>query len=1359
MSTPPSSPNPNPASRFPWIENLNRRPLRILASIAMGLSALSLVLPIVLVACINTDGVHRYIISAVQKQASEALGVSVHLENFTLHLSNLSLDLYGISVAGAGPYADPPLLQADHVNVGVRIVSIFHRSWYLDNLRTDHPVAWVIVDKNGVSNLPTLKSSSSGSNTSIFDLGIRHAVLARGEVYYNSRPSALAADLHDLEFNSSFASLAKMYSGRLAYGSGQLQYGSYRPVKHNLEVQFDATPTTLSVKRATLTAGGSQVNLSATVKNFSNPAVQAQYDLTIDGHEAAQLLAAPSVPAGLARATGSLQYQQQPGRTLLQSLAVSGDLTSSRLDVNTSGMHAPIAGLVAHYSLANGDATLHDLRAGLLGGEVTAQGSMTALGGDSHSSFHAAMRGISLAAAKRALGRTAATPGVALAGTLNATASATWGKAIDDLVAKADATINGQVTKAGQAAKTGSAQLDRANQTVSSQVPATIPINSALHATYINRNQSLQVDNSYLRTSQTTLTMNGTVSSNSRLTVHLQANDLRELATMAQAFQSPTPGQHQQPMDLAGSATFQGTVQGSISAPHVNGQLNAANLHFNGTDWKVVRTAVDLTPRQARLEQGDVEPASRGHIAFTASAGLNNWAFTNQSPITLDLNAAQINIADLLRLAGQQIPVTGTLNTSIKLHGNELNPEGNGNLVLTGVTAYQEPIQSLKVNFSGNGNDARADLAIAFPAGTVQAKVAVQPRQRTYTAELTSPGIHLEKLEALKVRNIDATGVLALHANGKGSFDNPQGNVELQLPKLVIANQTLSGIKLQVNVADHVANAALASSAFNTNVQAKARVNLSGDYLAEASLDTEAIQLQPVLALYAPDQAANVTGQTEVHATLHGPLKNTKLLEAHVTIPTLKVAYQNTIQLAAAAPIQVNWKDGVIDVPRGAIRGTDTDLVFQGSVPTAGNAPMTLMLHGQIDLRLAQLFSPDLRSSGQIKFNIDSHGAAPGANLGGEIDIVDANLASNGFPAGLEHGNGVLKLTSERVNISSFQGTIGGGAVTAQGGVAFRPNIQFALGMAARGVRILYPQGMRESIDANVRFDGTADNAVLGGTVNLANLSFTPAFDVTAFAGQFSSGIAVPATQGFAQGINLNLAVHSTNNVDLVSRALSINGSANLQVRGTAAEPVILGRVNLTGGDVILNGSRFVLTGGTIQFVNPSETEPVLNLTLTTTIQEYGINLRFQGPVEQMHTEYSSNPSLPAADIINLLAFGETTEASANNTTPANQEAESLVASQVSSQVTSRISKVAGISQLSISPVLAGSSSQGPPGATITIQQRVTGNLFVTFSTNVATTQSQTIQGQYQVSPRVALSATRDPNGGFAVDTLIKKSW
>jgi translocation and assembly module TamB len=663
------------------------------------------------------------------------------------------------------------------------------------------------------------------------------------------------------------------------------------------------------------------------------------------------------------------------------------------------------------------------------------------------------------------------------------------------------------------------------------------------------------------------------------------------------------------------------------------------------------------------------------------------------------------------------------------------------------------------LTFAGTGDEVHGDLGVQLPAGNVQSKVSIRPREKSYNAQLTAAGIRLDQLQALKAQKVDATGVVSIKATGQGTFDNPQLDATLQIPQIDVQNQTIKDVNLQMNVANHLATANLSSTAVGTAIRANAKVNLTGDYQADATLDTQAIPLQPIFAIYAPDQAADLTGQTEVHATLHGPLKNKKLLEAHVTIPTLKLAYSNTIQLAETSPIRVDYKDTVITLQRSGLRGTDTDLQFQGSMSTASGAPMSLLLLGTVNLHLAQVFAPDISSSGELKFNINSNGATNSADFGGQVEIVDANFASEDLPVGLQHGNGVLTLTKDRLNITKFQGTVGGGTVTAQGGVAYRPGVQFDLGLAATGVRVLYPQGVRENVNANLRLAGTTDNAVLGGQVNLADLSFTPAFDLNSFIDQFSGSVSPPPTPGLTQNIQLNLGVSSSNNINLVSRTLSVGGSANLRVRGTVAEPVILGRVNLSGGDIILNGTRFVLNGGTIEFVNPSETQPVVNLALNTTIQQYNISMRFNGPIDQLRTNYSSDPSLPAADIINLLAFGETTEASAASATPATQAAQSLVASQVSSQVTSRVSKVAGISQLSINPVLAGGSSQGPPGANITIQQRVTGNLFVTFSSNVASTQNQTIQGQYQLSPRVAVSATRDQNGGFGFDTLIKKSW
>jgi len=198
--------------------------------------------------------------------------------------------------------------------------------------------------------------------------------------------------------------------------------------------------------------------------------------------------------------------------------------------------------------------------------------------------------------------------------------------------------------------------------------------------------------------------------------------------------------------------------------------------------------------------------------------------------------------------------------------------------------------------------------------------------------------------------------------------------------------------------------------------------------------------------------------------------------------------------------------------------------------------------------------------------------------------------------------------------------------------------------------------------------------------------------------------------------------------------------------------------VNLNGGDLILMGNRYILQGGTVDFINPSRTDPVLNVSVNTTIQQYNIQMRLWGPADHMHTNYSSDPALPPSDIINLVAFGKTSEAQANNPTPAGSlGAESLIASQVSSQVTNRLEKFAGISQLSIDPVLGGNGQS--PGAKIAIQQRVTSKIYVTFATDVSQTQSQTVRLEYQASPRFSVSATRNQNGGFGVDTKIKKTW
>jgi translocation and assembly module TamB len=221
---------------------------------------------------------------------------------------------------------------------------------------------------------------------------------------------------------------------------------------------------------------------------------------------------------------------------------------------------------------------------------------------------------------------------------------------------------------------------------------------------------------------------------------------------------------------------------------------------------------------------------------------------------------------------------------------------------------------------------------------------------------------------------------------------------------------------------------------------------------------------------------------------------------------------------------------------------------------------------------------------------------------------------------------------------------------------------------------------------------------------------------------------------------------------------LSLAGSAALRLRGTAAQPVMLGRINLTDGDLIFYGNRYLIQSGTIDLRNPSRTEPVLDVAANTTINQYNMQMHFWGLADHLHTNYSSDPALPPSDIINLIAFGKTSEAAAANPTPPGSlGAQSLIASQVSSQVTSRIAKVAGISQLSIDPVLG--SSQQSPGARIAIQQRVTSKIFVTFATDLTSTQQQAVKLEYQLNRRTSFNAVRNQNGGLSFEITFRKDW
>lgn len=1307
-----------------------RKWTRVLLVTCGAVVSLVLILGASVLLLLKSDSFRRYALARAERQASEALGAPVRVQTYHLQFSGLSptLDLYGISVEGAQPHPTPALLQVEHVRIGIRIVSLLERKWYLSNLEVHRPVLRVFVDEQGRSNLPQPTTSGS-SSTNIFALAIHRATLNGGEAYFNSRRTSLFADLRDLDFGSSFNASKKSYSGSVRYRDGRFQIGAFAPLAHDMQSRFEASPQQLLVQQATLRCGESRVFFDGTLVDYSHPKINARYNAAIEAEELRHVVKSSTLPRGVVMVTGSLQYSSQPGLPLMQALTSSGTLSSQILQVPK--LRTELRDVRAQYFLNGGRLDLRDIRARALGGELIATLTVEDLAGQAVSQLHASMRGVSIDAARK-MTNMAVPAQVGISGSFTADAEATWKGALTQLRATADSTLQ--------------ATLASPN--------SSIPVSGDLHALYAGDSKQLTIRNSHLATPQTSLNLDGTVSNNSALQVQIASSDLNELGTLVGLLRHSGT----LPSGLKGTASFTGSISGTVNDPRVHGQFSASNFQIRGTAWRQLTTAVDASPSLISLQRGDIQSAARGRATFSLRAELQQWAIAPDSAIQLDMNVSQLDVADLRKLAERPAPVSGELYGHVQLRGTELNPIGSGTAILRDAIIAGEPVSSATVRFRGTGDSVRADIDAHSPAGAGTASITYQPKSQAYEGEVQARGIRLEQLQLVRSRRLPVSGVMNLTATGRGTISDPQLSAGLQLPTLRVQNETINGITLQADVANHVAQLALDSSALQSRISGRGTIMLTGDYPANITLDTQTIPLPPLLASYVPDYATDVVGQTEVHATLRGPLKNRSQLAAHITMPILTLKYKDAVELTAPAPITINYANGVLNVERSALRGTGTDLQFQGRIPVADRgAPISLLLLGTVDLRLLHLLYPDLNSSGQLRLNIDSFGQRAHPDVHGQIEVVNASLSTSDSQLALQNGNGLLTLTRDRLDITRFQGGMSGGSVTARGTIALRPAIQFDVTMSGQGIRVFYPEGTRSRIAANVAFTGTTEQAVLSGQVDVDQLSLTPEFDLTKFLRMFNQAGFAPPPQGFMNNIQLQLGLRSSG-INLVSRQLSIQGAANMSLRGSAAQPVLLGRVNLNSGDLIFNGNRFKIQNGALYFSNPTQTEANVNLALTTTVKQYNITVRLDGPIDRLRTNYTSDPALPPADIINLVAFRSTTEAAgAAATAPGNLGAQSVIASAVGNEVTSRIERVAGISQISIDPTLSGNNRN--PSATVTLQQRVTGKIFVTFSTDVTSTGQQIIQLEYEASPRLSFTGTREQNGGFAFETRIRRRW
>jgi translocation and assembly module TamB len=247
--------------------------------------------------------------------------------------------------------------------------------------------------------------------------------------------------------------------------------------------------------------------------------------------------------------------------------------------------------------------------------------------------------------------------------------------------------------------------------------------------------------------------------------------------------------------------------------------------------------------------------------------------------------------------------------------------------------------------------------------------------------------------------------------------------------------------------------------------------------------------------------------------------------------------------------------------------------------------------------------------------------------------------------------------------------------------------------------------------------------------------------------------------------VRLDVHVVSTPELRVETSLARLAGDVDIHLRGTAARPSVIGRVSIAEGDITFNSTTYHLERGDIVFANPVRIEPVVNVEASARVRDYDITLGFHGTPDKLNVTYRSEPPLPSADIIALLAFGRTRQESEIQAEQGSQAASAqsfaqtasnaILGEALNSAVSSRVQKLFGISRIKIDPNLGGTEDN--PNARLTVEQQISKNVTVTYLTNLGQYAEEVLQVEYNINKNVSVVAVRDYTGVLAIDFRIRQ--
>jgi translocation and assembly module TamB len=905
-----------------------------------------------------------------------------------------------------------------------------------------------------------------------------------------------------------------------------------------------------------------------------------------------------------------------------------------------------------------------------------------------------------------------------------------------------------------------------------------VPASGLIDATYTQRDGAVDLRQLRLLMPASQLVAYGhlgayPLTSSTALTVDFTSSNLDEFDTVLRDLglkRNGVTGTAALPVTLAGKADFQGTWSGSLVDPRIAGSLKATQLsiempakstakpgfvRFDTVKATGSYTSSRIAIDDGLLERGKSEIALRGTLQAASGNTISGTSpsFDGNSLLHLRLRAAKVGIDDLQPFIGQNLPLTGDLNAQIEADGSLRALGGSGWVELDSGAVYGEPVSRIRaqgnlVNQTINLTSVTADGDV----GRISAAGSIDLQTHRFEIESKGSGIDLSRCKWLRQKGLTAIGKMALSVIGSGTLDDPRLEVHATLAELTLGGEPLGSLELTARTANRTITYDMTTRLEAAQLALHGQTALGGDHVTQAKLDFSQFNIGALLKL-AHIQGLNGESSLAGTVTVEGPLTSWQALRGDARIEELAVTVSG-VHLRSEGGVHATLANARFTLDPLHVTGEDTDLQAQGNILLKDKPQLDFSASGVINFKLAQTLDPDLTASGTSTFRLQAQGPLQNPDLRGSVDIKNGALALEELPNGLSQINGTLEFSRNRLEVKSLTAMSGGGLLTVAGFLAYQQGLFADLSVTGKGIRIRYPEGISSLADATLRLQGSQNSLLLSGNVLVTRFTVSPDLDIAALATTATAvPVLAPADAG-SNHIRLDVHIASSPQLSFQNAYAKLAGDVDLHLRGTVASPSLLGRVSITEGSAMIAGTRYELQRGDILFSNPVRIQPSVDLNATAHVEDYDITLGLRGTLDKPTVSYRSDPPLPEADVVALLALGRTESQQRIYTqqqqqTGSNPTTDALLGGALNATVSSRVQKLFGAGSVKVDPNYLG--ALGNSTTRIIVEEQLGRNLILTYATNVNTTSQQLLQAEVAINRHVSLLVARDESGVFSM--------